>query len=307
MAGGCNDPGCETATATTELYDLARRRSVRGPKLGRPRVGHAAVALRDGSVLLLGGFSGGTPTAAVERFVAGRIVSVAPMSSARGGFTATRLRDGRILVVGGSDGSRTLASAELYEPATRRFAPTGSLRRARNAHTASLLRDGRVLVVGGSDGDDVLRCAEIYDPRSGLFAPAGLLRASRHKHAAVTLRDGRVLVLGGSDARDFRGRYRSTEVWSPPTRRFRAAPALREPRFKLPDAAVRLPSGDVLVAGGGESVERGGPGGRFVLAGTVGGPFSFATATLTAAGRVLVAGGYDDSIVPTADAWIFSP
>ena len=76
---------------------------------------------------------------------------------------------------------------------------------------------------------------------------------------------------------------------------------------RMPDAAVRLPSGDVLVAGGGESVERGGPGGRFVLAGTVGGPFSFATATLTAAGRVLVAGGYDDSIVPTADAWIFSP
>jgi len=102
VAGGCIDPGCETATATTELYDLDTRRSVRGPKLGRSRVGHAAVALRDGSVLLLGGFGGRTPTASVERFVEGRIVegrivSVAPMGSraSRHKHAAVTLRDGR--------------------------------------------------------------------------------------------------------------------------------------------------------------------------------------------------------------------
>ena len=306
IAGGCTDHGCESATATTELYDAAKRRFASGPRLRSPRVGHAAVRLRDGSVLVLGGWSGSSPTASAERFVGGRFVEASPMLSPRGGFTATRLRDGRVLVVGGTTGSETASSAELYDPASGRFVATGSLSRSRNAHTATLLRDGRVLVVGGSDGTDVHRTAEVYDPATGRFAPAGSLRAPRHKHAAVALRDGRVLVVGGSDARDFRGRYRTSELWSPATRRFSKAPPLREPRFKLPDAVVRLPTGDVLVAGGGDTVERYRPGGRFVEAGKIGGSFMFATATALPGGRVLVAGGYDEAIAPTAGAWVYS-
>ena len=305
VAGGCVDPGCESPTATTELYDPVKRRSVVGPRLSRPLVGHAAIALRDGSVLVLGGWSGRVPTASAERLVGGRFVATGSMLSPRGGFTATRLRDGRVLVVGGSSGSEALASAELYDPESGSFVATGSLARSREAHSATLLRDGRVLVVGGSDGADVLRTAEIYDPTTGRFSPTGPLSAPRHKHAAVVLRDGRVLVVGGSDARDFRGRYRSTEVWSPTTRRFRPGPALREPRFKIPDAVVRLGSGDVLVAGGGETVERLRPGGRFVEDGELGAALMFATATVLPGGSVLVAGGYDESITPTAGTWLY--
>ncbi len=305
VAGGCIDPGCESATATTELYDPVKRRFVPGPRLTRPRVGHAAVRLRDGSVLVLGGWTGGVPTASAERLVGGRFVATGSMLSARGAPTATRLRDGRVLVVAGTGGSETLASAELYDPATGRFSATGSLARSRQAHTATLLGDGRVLVTGGSDGADVLSTAELYDPATGRFAPTGELSVPRHKHAAVLLRDGRVLVVGGSDARDFRGRYRTTETWSPATGRFTAAPLLHEARFKLGDAVVRLRSGDVLVAGSGDTVERLRPGGRFADAGEIGGPFMFATATVLADGRVLVAGGYDDAITPTAGAWLY--
>ena len=307
VAGGCVDPGCETATATTELYVPAKRRFVPGPRLSRPRVGHAAAALRDGSVLVVGGWSGRTPTATAERRVGVRFVPTGAMGSPRGGFTATRLRDGRVLVVGGTDGSRTLATAELYDPTTGRFTATGNLHEGRSAHSATLLRDGRVLVVGGSDGDSVRATAEVFDPASGSFEPAGTLRAPRHKHAAVLLRDGRVLVVGGSDARDFGGRYRASELWSPATRRFAPAPALRERRFKLPDAVVRLASGDVIVAGGGDTVERYRPGGRFLRDGEIGRPFMFATATVLRDGRVLVAGGYDDSIAPTDGAWLYEP
>jgi Galactose oxidase, central domain/Kelch motif len=232
-------------------------------------------------------------------------VATAPMLSPRGGFTATLLRDGRVLVVGGTGGSETLASAELYDPKSGRFVSSGSLARSRNAHTATLLRDGRVLVVGGSDGVDVLRTAEVYDPATERFAPAGALSAPRHKHAAVVLRGGRVLVVGGSDERDSRGRYRSAELWNPATGRFTRAPALREPRFKIPDAVVRLRTGDVLVAGDGDTVERLRPGGRFAEAGELGGSFMFATATALPGGRVLIVGGYDESITPTAGAWLY--
>ena len=128
----------------------------------------------------------------------------------------------------------------------------------------------------------------------------------RHKHAAVVLRDGRVLVVGGSDVRDFRGRYRSTEVWSAATGRFDPAPALREPRFKLPDAVVALRPGRSSSPGAARPSSGSAPGGTLRDGrATFGGPFMFATATVLPGGRVLVAGGYDDSITPTAGAWLY--
>jgi Kelch motif len=57
-----------------------------------------------------------------------------------------RLADGRVLAAGGG---RYTASAELYDPATNRWTPTGSMNLDRITFTATVLRDGRVLVVGG--------------------------------------------------------------------------------------------------------------------------------------------------------------
>jgi hypothetical protein len=307
IVGGCAVDGCELDDRgrSTELYD-PKSGFRPGPSLLRPRVGHAAVGLRDGSVLVLGGWSASEPTASAELYTPARgFIRVSPMTTPRGGFSATLLPDGRVLIAGGTDGNRTLRSAELYDPSARRFRRTGSMREVRSAHAAARLRGGRVLVTGGSDDGRVIGGAEIYDPRTGRFVRAGAMTVPRHKHAAVPLRGGSVLVVGGSNEQDFRGRYRSAELYEPKRGRFVRVGAMAMARFKLPDAAILLPSGRVLVAGGARQAELYDPvTRRFRPAGDAGGTLSFATATLLRDGRVLVAGGYDDRIAVTSHAWI---
>jgi hypothetical protein len=89
------------------------------------------------------------------------------MTTIREGSTATLLADGRVLIAGGYDSSY-LSSAELYDPKTGTFSPTGSMMTARGGYTtATLLADGRVLIAGGWAApflDKPFSSAELYQP-----------------------------------------------------------------------------------------------------------------------------------------------
>ena len=69
--------------------------------------------------------------------------------------------------------------------------------------------------------------------------------------AAVVPIAARVLILGGSDNRDWRGKMDSAEINDPAAGTFADAGRMSAARFKLTNAAVRLPDGKVLIAGGG--------------------------------------------------------
>ena len=122
----------------------------------------------------------------------------------RAGKTATLLRDGRVLVTGGYNCAKAgadgiWASAELYDPVTGTFSPTGSMGTPRENHTATLLADGRVLIAGGLSGPSpaassavtlasyrtvetsasVLATAEVYDPATGAFGKTGSMSTFR--------------------------------------------------------------------------------------------------------------------------------
>lgn len=132
------------------------------------------------------------------------------------------------------------------------------------------------------------------------------MATGRVKHAAALLGDARVLVIGGSDHRGYRGRFTGSEIYDPATGTFSPGPEMSEGRHKLRDAVVVLPSGAVVVAGGAVRPEVFDAEHRTFdrVAGRLGGPQMFATATLLASGDVLVLGGYDDRIRPSASAWI---
>jgi N-acetylneuraminic acid mutarotase len=115
------------------------------------------------------------------------------MHAARVGFSATRLRNGKVLVEGGASNTvGGLASAELYDPATRSWRLTGTLISGRARHNATLLDDGRVLVSGGWYN------GEVYSLATGAWTSTGnMVNWYRNASVAALLPDGRVLVAGG--------------------------------------------------------------------------------------------------------------
>ncbi len=225
------------------------------------RSAHTATLLRDGRVLVAGGFleKGSANGAEAYDPVAGRFRALPPMLTMRHSHTATLLPNGRVLLAGGyGEGTSTLASAELFDPETNTFAPTGPLLAARADHVAVLLPGGKVLIASGlGPGWTFLASAELYDPATGRFSPTGPMGDARESHVGVLLQDGRVLVTGGhSGPRGNLTLHASAEVYEPAVGLFRRVGAMRIRRHKH-DAAL-LPNGRVLVTGGAdERDERG--------------------------------------------------
>ena len=68
------------------------------------------------------------------------------MLAPRSGHTATLLPDGRVLITGGMRRNQDFYhSAELYDPKSGKFQPTGDMLIARVGHAAVLLRVGKGL------------------------------------------------------------------------------------------------------------------------------------------------------------------
>jgi len=305
---------------STELFDPATGAFHPGPDMTVPRFGHAAAVLKDSRILLVGGWSGAggvTNRAEVYDPVTRRFSRVGDMAVARGESTATLLPDGRVLVTGGVDrNDRAISSAEIFDPRSNSFSATGAMALPRSQHVATALADGTVLITGGGSCDctarKIYREAELFEPSAGKFIPAGNLASARYKHTAVLLADGKVLVAGGSDARDWQGLMSSAEIYDPSSRSFEPLPAMNASRFKFPYAAVRLPSGDVFIAGGARFAElfRQKEQNFVKLPGDFETARYFGSATLLSDGRVLVAGGYSEGpggLPATSRAWLYRP
>lgn len=178
------------------------------------RVGHTATLLKNGKVLVTGGYNGtvsvgensfDTTLSSAELYdpATGIFTATGSMTTPRGSHTATLLNNGKVLIAGGgvwlSNGTfqGALQSAELYDPTTGTFTPTGSMVSARYDHTATLLKNGEVLIAGDFNGNS-LTSAELYDPATGTFIPTGSMVNARYSYRATLLNSGMVLITGGN-------------------------------------------------------------------------------------------------------------
>lgn len=310
VTGGCSGTECSPVERSAELLDTRSGRSEKTSPMSEARVSHVAALLTDGRVLIAGGWTGRKTTASVEMFDprTRTFVPADAMATPRMDATATPLLDGSILVAGGAIATnRAVAQTEMFDGAKGRFVAMNPMHEARAHHAAVRLSDGRVLVVGGlRERNTATTSAELFDPTTKTFSQTGAMRLARCKHSAALLKDGRVMVIGGSSDCEGRNRIAQTEIYDPQTGRFSDGPSLLNPRYKIVGATTVLPNGEVVVVGDAEDVEVWTPGRpTFVKAsGSIGQRLAFSTATPLSEGKILVIGGYDNNIRPTAQTWV---
>jgi N-acetylneuraminic acid mutarotase len=292
---------------------------------------HAATLLADGRVLAAGGCRGACDSNVVRATAelydprTGQWGMTGSMHDPRIQFTMILLPSGQVLAVGGcrtADCSVILASAELYNPQTGKWTVTGSMHDRRVFNTTTLLSDGQVLVTGGArdNGQNgITDSAELYNPRSGTWTMTSRMHDIRARHRATLLANGQVLVVGGAGGtagNDSGKAIDSAELYNPRTDKWSRTGSMHLPREAF--TAVRLPSGEVLVASGWyanidlTSAELYNPrSGTWSMTGSLHYPRNFEaaeTAVLLHTGQVLVAGdgsGYAKS--PLTSAELYNP
>jgi hypothetical protein len=170
---------------------------------------------------------------------------------------------GDVVLAGGwTKGNKSTASAEFYDPMTKKFTKTGSMAASTGALTGALLNSGQILVAGGFGGKSKftrktvsqsvngteINNLQTYDPTTGKFTAANAaLLTPRFGATATTLASGKVLIAGGVDSSG--NPLNTAEVFDPSTgvttatlNAMNAARAFQ--------TATLLGDGTVLVAGG---------------------------------------------------------
>jgi hypothetical protein len=223
------------------------------------------------------------------------------------------------------------AATVLVTTTPNSFSPTGNLNHGRAFHTATLLADGKTLVAGGGINETYCLAgsdsAELYDATLGVFTSTGTMTDRRYAQTATPLQNGEVLITGGFsyDANACRSDgtspvLSSAELYDPPSGSFAPTASMTEARGG--HTATLLPSGKVLIAGGGKE---GGSYPPFVGNGSVTaevydpatGVFTSTgnmtsarvaqTATLLANGKVLIVGGLASPPNLLATAELYDP
>jgi hypothetical protein len=257
------------------------------------------------------------------------------------GMAAVALSDGTVVASGGLASGSSGSSAQRITlrrlPATAAWVVAADMSHARVFHSLVDVTIGGkevALAIGGqttqspSAKAQYLSANEYFDPTptgtdyTGNWVTTGsLVSGPRSAASAIVLSTGKVLVAGGesyNDATFGNVYYSTTEIFDPTAKTFTKGPAMSDAREFA--AAVALPSGNAVIAGGqgssfdGElsSIEVYDGTAWTKLTATLSVNRSYLTGTLLDSGNVLFAGGssFDASTsteAPSASADLFIP
>lgn len=227
------------ATVTTPDGDAATMESARAE--------HAALALPDGKVLILGGESEGQTRETYTYPRTGELFD--PQTNTFesieiGGWSGGRSRFA-LVDLGLSGGSAGLDDEDAPQAVSKRFFIAGgmtsqgatgemyvgsyntedgslSLSRLNQAitpvseHTATLLLDGNILIVGGKTASGATAEAFLVNPTTGTVTPTDTsLARARYGHTATLMPNGNVIVVGGLGTNEQTFTSEIVEVYNP--------------------------------------------------------------------------------------------
>lgn len=218
---GAGDSSMSTmpCRASAEIYHPKANRWTSAAPLPRRLCGANAIVLKNGRVLVAGGFVKSGPTdihvtrsAWIYRPGQDRWTRTGDMRRSRSYFAMARLPGGRVLVAGGRttwSGPPLRRSAEIYHPRTGKWHQTDPLEHRRTTDSSVVLGDRDVLVAGG-----YTRTAERFDVRRQRWMAAGEVRKWVWiEPSLVVQRGGNVLATGFGAKVD---QYRTKRnVWRP--------------------------------------------------------------------------------------------
>jgi N-acetylneuraminic acid mutarotase len=245
----------EHGLATSELYDPQSNTWTSGASMHESRAGQTATLLDNGEVLV----AGGSESKQAELYDPGKNfwkpagTMIYPCAAA----FATLVRNDNVLISGCN------TTPQLYNTSTNSWSAAGKPPAALRAGGATLLSTGEVLLLGGFNDDlqgdssyAQSAAAEVYAPATNAWRSVRSMSVGRSGPTVAALPGGDVLVAGGATGGYGEAQILSSaELYDPSTNSWSATASMSVGRVAA--ASARLPSGNVLVAGGINAVNPG--------------------------------------------------
>lgn len=182
-----------------------------GGEMAHKRAGHTATLLKNGLVLVTGGFGGDdleSPTTA-ELFDVSAMAPDSPwssagnMASAHANHAAARLADGRVVVMGGIFPMTQFSkNVDIFDPATKQWTAGPPMMTGRAYFAAAMPQglDGIVVMGGqvqGANLPEPSNLVEAFAPGNNAWKALPNMSSARAYFAAEALSNGRILAIGG--------------------------------------------------------------------------------------------------------------
>ncbi|MSR74833.1 MAG: hypothetical protein EXS14_05105 [Planctomycetes bacterium] len=218
-----------TAINTTEIYNPVTNTFTPGPIMISKRLGHEAVKLSNGNVLVVGGINGGinlgvtalptfTNTTQIFNPITNTFTSSGNIASSRLKPYLQLLPSGNVLMAGGAAGTfiTSTATTEIRNASTGAWS-AGQLMPVGSVLGGAVRRpNGSLLIGGGGQGTlaNFTAGAQVIQYTEGIgWSALNNLPATRMNNSVNLMPDGTYLLAGGIDAATFT--YNNALIWTP--------------------------------------------------------------------------------------------